>query len=74
MGAFSEQAAAERLAEGLRKDFPVAVLPAEGGSGRWRVRVQPIATEAEARATADRLKRDERLPTWVTRLEGRPAS
>jgi cell division protein FtsN len=69
VGAFADEAAAERLAAGLRDRYPVAVLPASGPGGRWRVRVQPIANEAEARSAADRLKRQDSLPTWVTRME-----
>ena len=74
VGAFSQQAAATRLAEGLRARYPVEVLPASGKAGRWRVRVQPIRSEARARQMAERLKRDERLPTWVTPMEGRSGS
>lgn len=71
VGAFSDETAAAGLADSLRGRFPVEVLPAGSESRRWRVRVQPIASEAEARETAERLKRDERLPTWVTRMESR---
>jgi cell division protein FtsN len=74
VGAFSQQAAATRLAEGLRARYPVEVLPASGKAGRWRVRVQPIRSEARARQMAEQLKRDERLPTWVTPMEGRSGS
>ena len=74
VGAFSEEAPASRLAEGLRTRYPVAILPARKGGGRWRVRIQPIEDEDSARAMADRLKRDERLPTWVTPMEGRAGS
>lgn len=74
VGAFSDRVAAERLAEGLRGRYPVDVLPAREQGGRWRVRVQPIEDEARARSLADRLKQDERLPTWVTRMEARPGS
>jgi len=69
VGAFGDAAAAERLAAGLRSRYPVAVLPARETGGRWRVRIQPIAGEDEARTMADRLKRDEHLPTWVTPME-----
>lgn len=72
VGAFSEKRAAQRLAETLAGGYPVEVLPAKRDGGRWRVRVQPIATEDRARATAERLKREEGLPTWVTPMdEGR---
>lgn len=71
VGAFSDEAAAERLAEGLGGKYPVAVLPASTAGGRWRVRVQPIRSEARAREMAEELKRNERLPTWVTPMEAR---
>ena len=71
VGAFSDEGAADRLAEGLRQRYPVTVLPASATGGRWRVRVQPIRGEALARQMAEDLKRDERLPTWVTPLEER---
>ncbi|MEM9177474.1 MAG: SPOR domain-containing protein [Myxococcota bacterium] len=71
VGAFSEQGAAKRLADSLSGGYPVEVLPAKREGGRWRVRVQPIEGEGLARETADRLKREEGLPTWVTPMEGR---
>jgi len=74
VGAFSEQAAAEHIAQGLRARYPVEVLPASGKGGRWRVRVQPIRSEERAREMAERLKRDDRLPTWVTPMEDRSGS
>ena len=74
VGAFSEEAAAAKLADGLRDRYPVVVLPAGGNGGRWRVRVQPVLGEDRARELAERLKQDDRLPTWVTRMEGRSGS
>jgi len=71
VGAFSERRAARRLAEALRDEYPVEVLPARREGGRWRVRVQPIESEARARSLAETLKREESLPTWVTPMEGR---
>jgi hypothetical protein len=59
------------LASTLEDRFPVAVLPAGSEGGRWRVRVQPLRGEEQARKLAEELKRDERLPTWVTPMEGR---
>ena len=35
------------------------------GSARWRVRVGPWPTRDAGERAADRLKREERLPTWV---------
>ncbi len=67
VGAFSERASAERLAESLRaKGHPVYVSPGAGaGDARWRVRVGPLASREEAERRAGRLKREEKLPTWV---------
>lgn len=74
VGAFSDERAAKRLASTLEDRFPVAVLPAGSEGGRWRVRVQPLRGEDQARELAEQLKRDERLPTWVTPMEGRSGS
>jgi hypothetical protein len=65
--AFSESRAAERLAESLRgKGFDVYVSPgAKEGEARWRVRVGPLPSRAEAKGVAARLKAEEKLPTWV---------
>ncbi len=71
VGAFSEKGAATKLADTLADGYPVEVLPATREGGRWRVRVQPIAGEDQARKTAEQLKREEGLPTWVTPMEGR---
>ena len=67
VGAFETSAAAERLAKSLEgKGFPVYVSPGtKGGSARWRVRVGPLATREAAEATAERLKKCEKLPTWI---------
>jgi cell division septation protein DedD len=67
VGAFESSEAAERLASSLRsKGFPVYVSPGtKSGSARWRVRVGPLATRSEAEATATRLKKSEKLPTWI---------
>lgn len=75
VGAFGDAPSAEHLADRLEgKGYPVEVLPAGAESNRWRVRVQPIAEEKAARATAERIEREERLPTWVIRLEGQSRS
>ncbi len=67
VGAFTDSAAAERLAESLRgKGFRVTVSgSAEGGGSRWRVRVGPMETREAAERSAARLKTEETLPTWV---------
>jgi cell division protein FtsN len=72
VGAFSNEAAALRLAKGLdAKGYPTELLAATGDSRRWRVRVQPVRGETKARKMAGKLKRVERLPTWVVPMEGR---
>jgi hypothetical protein len=72
VGAFADSAAAERLAESLRgKGFSVYVSPGTGaGEARWRVRVGPLTSRGEAERTAARLKKDEKLPTWVLDEDG----
>ena len=73
VGAFSDEASATRLADGLgAKGYPTELLAAGGNSQRWRVRVQPVRGEANAKEIAVRLKRVEQLPTWVLPMEGRP--
>jgi cell division septation protein DedD len=73
VGAFADEASAARLADGLvAKGYPAELLPAGGESKRWRVRVQPLSDEEKAKEIAIRLKRVERLPTWVIPVEGRP--
>jgi hypothetical protein len=71
VGAFGDEPSAAQLADRLEtKGYPIEVLPAGADSNRWRVRVQPIVGEIAARTTAERIEREERLPTWVIRLEG----
>jgi cell division protein FtsN len=67
VGAFSENEPAERIADDLRsKGFSVYVTPSAGSrDGRWRVRVGPMITRAEADDVAQQLKTREQLPTWV---------
>ena len=67
VGAFGEKSAADQLADSLRdKGYPVYVAAGEAsGSARWRVRVGPLRTREEGEREAARLKREERLPTWV---------
>jgi cell division protein FtsN len=67
VGAFSESEPAEQIADDLRsKGFPVYVTPSAGSrDGRWRVRVGPMGTRAEADEVAQQLKSHEQLPTWV---------
>lgn len=75
VGAFSEESAADQLVESLaEKGYPVELIPATNRTKRWRVRLQPIEGESRARELAERLKREERLPTWVVRMEARSDS
>jgi cell division septation protein DedD len=75
VGAFGDEPSADRLARQLEgKGYPIEILPAGDDSNRWRVRVQPIGDERTARSTAERIEREERLPTWVIRLEGQKRS
>jgi len=66
VGAFATGAAADGLAAELGRLGHPAYVADEGGVGaRFKVRVGPIASRAEADALADKLKREQRLPTWV---------
>ncbi len=70
VGAFADKAVARRLVETLEaKDYPVELIVSKTATKRWRVRVQPVRGESKARGIANRLKRDERLPTWMIPLE-----
>lgn len=72
VGAFSDEAAAKGLARALdAKGYPTELLEASEDAQRWRVRIQPIRGEAKARELAAKLKRVERLPTWVIPMEDR---
>ncbi|MFO0687109.1 MAG: SPOR domain-containing protein [Myxococcota bacterium] len=71
VGAFGDEPSARSLEARLEgKGYPIEVLPAGPDSNRWRVRVQPIGEEQAARATAQRIEREEGLPIWVIRLAG----
>jgi DedD protein len=67
VGAFAESDDAEKLAAHLRhKGMHVFVVPATGPrDSRWRVRVGPIESRAEANRLAEQLKTSDKLPTWV---------
>lgn len=67
VGAFGESEAAEALAQRLREvGYSVYVTPgATAGQARWRVRVGPFASREQAEELAGKLKREQRLPTWV---------
>ena len=67
VGAFADGGAAEDVRQLLRsRGFDSYVIPAStSGDGKWRVRVGPVPSKADAEALASRLKSEERLPTWV---------
>jgi cell division septation protein DedD len=71
VGAFAASESAREVADDLRrKGYPVYTTPSSGSKdGRWRVRVGPLTDKQEAMKVAERLKVEERLPTWV-RSEG----
>ena len=69
VGAFSSETAAQELASELRQLGIPSYIEAEPDRSRYKVRVGPIATEAEAKRTARRLKTEHRLPTWVLSRE-----
>ena len=73
VGAFAQSESAQRLADGLRgKGMDVYLSPGtQDGAARWRVRVGPLASRAEAERLAARIKTDEKLPTWVLQEGGR---
>jgi cell division septation protein DedD len=67
VGSFAERDSADQLRERLAgAGFPVFVEPGETAAGAgWRVRVGPVAGQDEAQRVAQRLKTEQRLPTWV---------
>jgi len=65
VGAFSSEKAARQLASELGRSGYAAYLADEGGGARWKVRVGPLATRREAEAISAKLKREQRLPTWI---------
>ncbi len=69
VGAFSNEDPAESLAKELKsKGYPVNIAhqAAEGRKEpRWRVRVGPVKTRADAEKLSVRLKKEQKLPTWI---------
>jgi cell division protein FtsN len=70
VGAFAERHVADRLRARLADaGFPVFVEPGEAAAGSsWRVRVGPVVGQDDAQRLAQRLKTEQRLPTWVQPL------
>lgn len=69
VGAFGEKPAADRLAASLREKGYGTYVASGSGAGTWRVRVGPLASREEGERVGARLKREERLPTWVLEEE-----
>ncbi len=67
MGAFSEKARADRLAQRLKdKGYDTYIMTITIEEKRFhRVRVGRLATEAEAQELARKLKEEEDLPTRI---------
>jgi cell division septation protein DedD len=65
VGAFSSEKAARELAGELGKHGYKAYLMDEGEGARWKVRVGPVRSRSEAEAVSARIKREQRLPTWI---------
>lgn len=72
VGAFADSVQAEQLEERLRdKGLPVYLQPTTGAAdARWRVRVGPVESRAEADRLASRLKSQDGLPVWVLEERG----
>jgi cell division septation protein DedD len=65
VGAFGERGAADVLVQKLqRAGYQARIVPTEGAA-RFKVRVGPYATRADAESRARSLKAEHRLPTWV---------
>jgi cell division septation protein DedD len=67
VGAFGDQASAQRLARDLRAaGYPVYVHSEDDAKrARFRVRVGPFSNRDEATRLAGKLKSDHQLPTWI---------
>ena len=60
------------MADALRADgVPAQVVDTRLGDARYKVRVGPLATKAEAQRMAQRLTRERGLDTWVVAGERR---
>lgn len=67
VGAFGDAKLATSLAERLRSTgYPAEVIEPRVDD-RWRVRVGPLDERGTAEEMARRLKRENRLPTWILR-------
>ena len=57
--------AAAAIKAELGKRGYATYVTSEGAGARFKVRVGPIASRAEAERVAERLKTEHRLPTWI---------
>jgi len=72
VNAFARADSARRMADALRADgVPAQVVDTRLGDARYKVRVGPLATKAEAQRMAQRLTRERGLDTWVVAGERR---
>jgi rare lipoprotein A len=71
VGAFEVEANAERLRAGLSARYsPISIVPYDSPAGLfYRVRVGSVPTEAAAREIAAQLRANDRLTTFVVRLD-----
>ena len=69
VGAFANADAARELAGELERLGLAVYIATDSDDGRFKVRVGPLATEDEAKRTAQRLKTQHSLPTWVLSRE-----
>jgi len=72
VSAFASANSARSMASALRADgVPAQVVDTQRGNARYKVRVGPLATKAEAQRMAQRLTRERGLDTWVVAGERR---
>lgn len=72
VSAFGRADSARNMADALRADgVPAQVVDTRSGSARYKVRVGPLATKAEAQRMAQRLTLERGLDTWVVAGERR---
>jgi len=72
VSAFASANSARSMASALRADgVPAQVVDTQSGNARYKVRVGPLATKAEAQRMAQRLTDERGLDTWVVAGERR---
>ena len=65
VGAFATEGTAQQLASELEKRGFPSYVTEQGAGARFKVRVGPIGSRAEAEQLSARLKSQHRLPTWI---------